>query len=129
MDRNLSHGLVAGSAFSRSRFEESLRCKSTKSSLRFKALEASTRYEGISLRLVFLMSGSEVNEVLDTVEADLELLYEVRRESYIVRPLGTILQKEMRMYRRIGSTSHRKKIIIFHFRITFLSLQLKKTIY
>ena len=94
MDRNLSHGLVAGSAFSRSRFEESLRCKSTKSSLRFRALEASTRYEGISLRLVFLMSGSEVNEVLDTVEADLELLYEVRRESYIVRPLGTILKKK-----------------------------------
>ena len=87
MDRNLSHGLVAGSAFSRSRFEESLRCKSTKSSLRFRALDASTRYEGISLRLVFLMSGSEVIEVLDTVEADLELLYEVRRESYIVRPL------------------------------------------
>ena len=78
---------MAGSAFSRSRFEESLRCKSTKSSLRFRALEASTLYEGISLRLVFLMSGSEVNEVLDTVEADLELLYEVRRESYIVRPL------------------------------------------
>ena len=40
------------------------------------------------------MSGSEVNEVLDTVEADLELLYEVRRESYIVRPLGTILKKK-----------------------------------
>ena len=83
MDRNFSQGLVAGSAFSKSRLDESRLCKSTRSSRRFNALEASTRYEGISFKLVLRISGSEVIEELDTVEADLELLYEVRRESYI----------------------------------------------
>ena len=86
MDRNLSQGLVAGSAFSKSRLEESRLCKSTRSSRRFNALEASTRYDGISRRLVLRTSGSEVIEALETVEADLELLYEVRRESYIIVP-------------------------------------------
>ena len=86
MDRNFSQGLVAGSAFSKSRLEESRRCKSTRSSRRFNAFEASTRYDGISRRLVLRTSGSEVIEALETVEADLELLYEVRRESYIIVP-------------------------------------------